>query len=323
MRILVLGAGSTGGYFGARLHEAGGEVTFLVRPRRKAFLQQHGLHVTSPLGNVDFAPRLVTREELHETFDLVLLSCKAYDLESAMDDVAPAVGAGTVILPLLNGMRHLQALDARFGRAHVAGGVVHGAMRITAAGGIEHFNAFHRLMTGGRGGEPGAPVRHPAPLIELQELMRHSNVEYRLFDTIEQTMWNKFVFWSALAGATCTLRADVCDVMRTACGGEFMFGLLDECAAVSAASGHPLTESQLATSRAMMSEPGSRLHASMRADLERGSRTENEHTLGDLVRRAADGGIAIPRLLLAYSHMQAYELRRQAGLLPCQAGGAA
>jgi 2-dehydropantoate 2-reductase len=116
MRILVVGAGAVGGYFGGRLLEAGRDVTFLVRTRRAGELAEHGLTIRSPLG--DFhrpSPPVVSPEALAGPFDLVLLSCKAYDLDGAMESFARAVGDGTTILPLLNGMRHLDALADRFG----------------------------------------------------------------------------------------------------------------------------------------------------------------------------------------------------------------
>jgi len=123
MKLLVVGAGAVGGYFGGRLLQAGRDVTFLVRPCRAAELAQSGLVIKSPAGDVTLPdPKTVTAERLRQNFDLVLLSCKAYDLEGALVSLAPAVGPGTVILPLLNGLRHLDRLDTTFGRAKVLGG---------------------------------------------------------------------------------------------------------------------------------------------------------------------------------------------------------
>jgi len=122
MRVLVVGAGAIGGYFGGRLLEAGRDVTFLVRPRRAAELARAGLVIESPNGDVTLPnPPTVQANALAEKFDVVLLSCKAFDLEDAMKSVAPAVGPQTSIIPLLNGMRHLDALEARFGANQVLG----------------------------------------------------------------------------------------------------------------------------------------------------------------------------------------------------------
>jgi len=132
MHILILGAGAIGGYFGARLQDAGGDITFLVRSARAAQLAARGLHVESPLGNVDVKPKAITAEGVHEHFDVAILTCKAYDLGSAVDSIAPFVGPDSVILPLLNGMAHLDLLDSRFGRDRVLGGVAHLAVTLTS-----------------------------------------------------------------------------------------------------------------------------------------------------------------------------------------------
>src|SRR5260370_19641506 len=123
MRILVVGAGAIGGYFGVGLLAAGRDVTFLVRPRRAAELADAGLVIKSPLGDVTLKnPAAVQADRLTEKFDVVLLSCKAFDLDDAIASFAPAVGPQTAIIPLLNGMRHLDVLDSKFGSECVLGG---------------------------------------------------------------------------------------------------------------------------------------------------------------------------------------------------------
>src|SRR6267154_1339081 len=124
MRILIGGAGAIGGYFGGRLLQAGRDVIFLVRPRRAAQLAKTGLAIRSPRGDADLGAPTITAEQLRSPYDLVLLSCKAYDLVGAMDSFAPAVGPETAILPLLNGIGHLEALAARFGKGAALGGQV-------------------------------------------------------------------------------------------------------------------------------------------------------------------------------------------------------
>src|SRR3984957_10461359 len=146
MRILVVGAGAIGGYFGGRLLEAGRDVTFLVRPRRQAQLAKTGLIIRSRFGDVTMpAPLPVTADTWHQPFDLILLSCKSYDLESAADSFAPAVGSNTAILPLLNGMGHMDYLGARFGAGAVLGGQCVISVTLDGDGHILHLNNTHFL----------------------------------------------------------------------------------------------------------------------------------------------------------------------------------
>ena len=304
MRILVLGAGGIGAYYGARIHNAGGDVTFLVRPPRAAQLRENGLQVFSPLGDMRFSPKVVTRDELTGPFDVIVLSCKAYDFASAIDAIAPAVGPESVILPLLNGVSHIETLVARFGEARVLGGVAFISVLLAPSGEIMHLNTMHRLAAGSL---TAVPPRWLAPLAQL---FSSSEFEFVLADDIEQTLWDKFVFLSTLAAATCTLRASIGDILRTVAGEEFINDLLGECLSVAAASGHAVGQAPLAAYRKQLTDKGSSLMASMLRDVERGSATEADHILGDMVSRAQALGVATPLLRLAYSHLQAYELRR-------------
>jgi len=306
MRILVLGAGGIGGYFGARMHSAGGDVTFLVRPARAAQLRKDGLKVSSAFGDLHIQPQVVTREELNEHFDVVMMSCKAYDLVSAIEAIAPALGEQSVILPLLNGVSHVDTLVERFGTARVLGGVALISVMLAPDGEIRHLNKIHRLVAGSRLAEASKWL---APLAQL---LARSGFDFALSETVEQAMWDKFVFLSTLAAATCTLRASVGDILKTVAGEEFINGLLGEAASIARASGHAVADAQLNAFRNQLTEKGSALAASMLRDLERGAATEADHILGDLVGRAQACGVDVPLLRLAYSHLQAYDRRRAA-----------
>src|SRR5262245_49763061 len=153
MRFLVVGAGATGGYFGGRLLQAGRDGTFLVRPARAQRLAAAGLTIASPAGDVTLrSPPTVLAAELRAPFDAVVLSCKAYDLGGAMESFAPAVGPGTAVVPLLNGMRHLDALDARCGPGRVLGGSCFISAKLDEGGRIAHLGDAHRLAFGERAG---------------------------------------------------------------------------------------------------------------------------------------------------------------------------
>jgi 2-dehydropantoate 2-reductase len=304
MRILVVGAGSIGGYFGDRLLAAGRDVTFLVRPRRATELAKTGLAIRSRLGDVNVpAPPLVTADRLRDDFDLILLSCKAYDLDAAMDGVAPAVGAGTAILPLLNGMAHLDALAARFDGEHVLGGQCLISAVLDADGRVVHLNDTHLISFGERDGARSRRVE--AIAAELSG----AGFDMRLSESILQEMWEKWVFIATGAGITCLMRAAVGDIVAAG-AADLATALLDECAAIAACQGFPPGEAAMQRSRAMFTASGSPLTASMLRDIERGAPIEAEHVVGDLLRRGGNDAAAASLLRTAYLHLKAYEARR-------------
>ncbi|MHB1587917.1 MAG: 2-dehydropantoate 2-reductase [Acidiferrobacteraceae bacterium] len=304
MRILILGAGGIGGYFGVRLHEAGGDVSFLVRPARAELLKSSGLRLSSPLGDARITPCVLTTIRPQDKYDVILLACKAYDLASAMEAIAPAIGASSIVVPLLNGLAHLEALDRQFGNDKVQGGLAHLAVTLTSTGEIMHLNQLNRLVIGPRS------TTNESLLQDLLKLLTHTPIAIQLSSDIEQDMWDKFVFLSVLAAATCTMRASVGTILATNAGAEFISGLLEE--AINVASSHQRSPKPdtLNAYRAQLRDPGSTLTSSMLRDVERGGQTEADHVLGDMISRGVAKGLKSPLLKLAYSHLQAYELRR-------------
>ena len=299
MRILVLGAGGIGGCFGAKLVAAGVDTTFLVRPRRAAQLAADGLVVRSPLGDSVQRVRTVAAEAPGGPYDAVLLSCKAFDLDSAMDAVAPAVGPGTAVVPMLNGMRHLDVLVARFGAGAVMGGQCQIAATLDPDGTVRHLGPLQALSVGELDGtmSPRAEA--------LGEAFKTGNG--RASATILQDMWEKWVFLSSLAALTGLMRAAVGDVV--AAGGAFVGeGLFDEAAAVAAAAGYEPRPRFVEGMRGRLAQPGSTFTASMMRDMEAGSRIEADHVVGDLVARGGAG--AMPLFRLALVALKAYEARR-------------
>ncbi|HEY2676747.1 MAG TPA: ketopantoate reductase family protein [Steroidobacteraceae bacterium] len=303
MRTLVVGAGAIGGYFGARLLEAGRDVTFLVRPRRAEQLARNGLIVVSPLGNLDLpAPALVMAGAIQNHYDLVILSCKSYDLESSIEDFAAGVGPDSLVLPLLNGLRHLDVLDARLGPQRVLGGLARISSTLDDEGRIHQLGTFNSLVFGAR--QP--KLRN---MDGIASALMVPGFEGILSGDILQEMWEKWVFIAAAAATTCLMRASIGDIM-SADARDIPAGLLQECAAIAAAHGFAPREPSTRVGLSVLTTPGSAFTASMLRDIEQGGRIEADHIVGDLLRRSPNA-LAAPLLSTAYAHLRAYEARRR------------
>jgi 2-dehydropantoate 2-reductase len=305
MRYLVVGAGALGGYFGGRLLEAGHDVTFLLRPGRARALQATGLIVKSRFGDLALpAPPFVLADGIGSTFDVVVVGCKAYDLAETMTSFAPAVGPETAILPLLNGMRHLDDLQQRFGRERVLGGVCLISATLDAAGAVQHLNDLHGLVFGELDGARSRRVE------AIARDFSGAKFDSRASPEIVLEMWEKWVFIAAAAGITCLMRASIGEIVA---GGGAVFGvaLLDECRAIAAANGFVPRPPGIERARAMLTAAGSPISASMLKDIERGGAVEADHVLGDLIARDANEPQGVSLLRVAYAHLKAYEARRR------------
>jgi len=304
MRVLVLGAGAVGGYFGGRLAQKGADVTFLVRPKRAELLAREGLRITSRFGDARLGVKTVTADKLTPEHDLAILTAKAYDLAGAIEAIAPALGARGCVLPLLNGISHLGMLDARFGRERVLGGVAYIAATLAPDGEIRHLNDFHRIVFG-----PRADSQKPV-CEALAAECAGANFDWQQLEAIEQAMWDKWVLLATLAGITCLMRASVGDVVATGSGEKLTLALLAECAAVAQTQGFPTPEPALGNYRGMLTRKGSDFTASMLRDIESGAATEGEHILGAMLALARQSSVATPLLETAATHLEAYAARR-------------
>lgn len=303
MRFLVLGAGAVGGYFGGRLAEAGRDVTFLVRGPRINALAEHGLKVESPLGSFRVPVKVATADRLDGPYDVVLLTAKHYDLDSAIDAIRPAIGRNTAVLPLLNGLIHLDRLDAAFGAERVLGGVAYVGAVLLPDGSIRHINQLSGIAHGERRGGISERTRAIAAEFAGTPVSAPAN------ENIVLEMWEKFVFISAMAAMNCLMRGTIGEIAETRYGKELMLAMLAECRAVARAAGFAPRREPSQRLDAMLTEPGSPNSASMRQDLEAGRRTEAEAIIGDMLRRAEGFGISTPLLSAAYCALQIHENR--------------
>jgi 2-dehydropantoate 2-reductase len=305
MRILVIGAGALGGYFGGCLQRAGRNVTFLVRSRRAAQLARDGLRISSPHGDFALPARTIQADGIGEPFDLILLAVKSYSLEEAMEQFAPAVGPATAILPVINGMSHIEKLAARFGADRVLGGTAMISATLNEDGHVVQLMPAHHLVFGELAG--GVSDRGRA----LAEVLGGAGFDLRASDVMMQDMWEKWAGLASTAGITCLMRANLGDIIAAPGGHDVAVRLFRECSAVADAAGFPPRPPFVEMCVTMFGTAGSPLKASMLRDIERGAPTEGEHVLGDLAERARGFGIATPILDLARCHVAAYEASRK------------
>lgn len=311
MRILIVGAGGIGGYFGGRLVEAGADVTFLVRAGRAQQLASRGLIVESPLGDINCPVKTTTSLEGIETPEIIIIACKAYGLDGVLTAISHCAGRETVILPLLNGIAHLEAIEQRIPTATVWGGLAHIGVTLDASGTIKHLNDLHTLMFGSRSEKPLGKCE--TGLVEnFRSTLAASSIDGQLQPGIEQDLWNKYVFLTTLAGSTCLMRASIGTIMEAPGGEHFILQLLDESARIATAEGFMPDREHFARYRSQLTKRGSTSKASMLRDIEQGGPTEAEHILGDMAARARKHAIAAPGLEIALTHLRCYEHRQSA-----------
>ena len=309
MKILVLGAGAIGGYFGGRLVQAGGDVSFLVRERRQQQLRQHGLVVRSPHGDFQLPVQTVRREQLAAPADLVLLACKAYDLDAALAAIAPAMGEHTTLVPLLNGIAHIDRLRSAFGPARVAGGSCHIPATLSPAGEVVQLGPLHRIVFGRL---PGTAEAAQPRLEALLALFRRTPVSVELDEQMMRALWEKFVGLATLAAMTCLMRCTVGDILAADDGAALFAQTFAACQGAARAAGYAPREAPMAGFEAMFADRQSAMAASMQRDLEGGGRTEGAHVVGDMLRRVQAAGLETGVLRAAWCHLQVAERRRAA-----------
>ena len=302
MKILIVGAGGIGGYFGARLMEIGQDVTFLVRSRRKAQLEKTGLTINSVNGDVKLVPKLITAQQQGESFDLVILTTKAYQLKEAIKDIRPFVGDAGMILPLLNGISHVDDLVAAFGEERVLGGLCFIETTLDENGIIVQTSPMNQLVFGERSGKESDRI------LEVQRAFDGTKADFSLSANIEQDMWHKYLFITAMSGITAAMESPIGPVRDLESGQRTISALLHELVSVMKAIGAPvketIAEDQLAKINSL--QPG--MKSSMQRDMEKGQAIEADHLQGYLLEKAVAQKIVVPVLDAIYTKLKIYEI---------------
>lgn len=308
MKVLVLGAGAIGGYFGGRLTQAGADVTFLVRERRQAQLQADGIRIESKFGNYAGPVKTCAGKDLKaDGWDIVILTCKAYDLDAAIAAIQPAVGPQTAVLPLLNGLAHLERLNEVFGQDRVLGGFAKIVVGLGADGVIRHMNDWSYVTFGEQDGGLSERVQ------QLQALFPSASVTARAVTDIQQQMWEKLVHLSTVAGIAGLMRASVGEIVSAPGGSDLLVKFLRSNAAIAGKEGHPVTEEFLQEYITLFHNAKATYVPSLLRDIERHNRIEGDHILGYMLRLARKHGMDDTLYNIINVSMKAYETRLAAG----------
>ena len=299
MRILIVGAGATGGYFGARLAQAGRDVTFLVRERRFRQLSESGLVLRTPQGVEKLQPQLVQAGSLRGPYDLIILTVKSFALAQAIEEIAPAVGEQTLIMPILNGMRHFDTLRDRFGDK-VIGGLVKINATLGEQGEVVQMTSLHQIYYGALDG------RNDARLQRVDEALRAASVDTIFSDNIIGELWEKWLLLSTLGAVCCLARGDTQQALSAEGGEALLRGIFSEVLATITADGYQPRPAVTAKILELLSNPATPMTSSMYRDLCQGFDIEAEQVIGDLVKRAARNGVSVPLLNAVNVNLQVY-----------------
>jgi 2-dehydropantoate 2-reductase len=309
MHVLVLGAGALGGYYGGRLQQGGADVTFLVRAKRGAQLARDGLRIESGHGKFHQPVKTALAADAVSRADVVLLTCKAYDLPGAIEAIRPAVGPKTAVLPLLNGLAHMETLNAAFSSSRVLGGLAKIQATLTPEGVIKTFNDWRYVTFGEQSGEMTA---------RIDELHRHfarTPVIAKAVPNIMAAMWEKLVHLATAAGVTSLMRASIGEIARTPHGSQIMIDLLETNARVAALEGHEVSSPFMDEFRTLLANPHCEYSTSMLRDIERHGPIEADHIHGFMLDNVRKHGLDDRMHLVVLTHLKAYEQRRAAGRL--------
>lgn len=301
MKILVVGAGAIGGYFGGRLLEKGEDVTFLVREKRKAQLEANGLIVESVNGNMEMSVKALLAGEEADLFDVILLSTKAYHLEGAIESIRPYVSEHTMILPLLNGIKHVSKLINAFGEERVIGGMCSIESTLDQTGKVIQESVLQEFVYGERNGEKTERI------LKLQKAFSGTKADFRLSENIEQDMWHKYLFISTVAGVTSLFRSPMGPIREHKYGKQVIESVLHEAATIMRAIKAPILDNVEELQMERLNKLGYKMKASLLKDMEKQLPIEAEHFFGYLLEQVEAFGVKAKTIETIYANLKLYE----------------
>jgi 2-dehydropantoate 2-reductase len=301
MKILVIGAGAVGGYFGGRLLEKGEDVTYLVREGRQKQLQDLGLDIESIHGNALLHPKTILAGEEAGPFDVILLTTKSYHLDGAIKDIRPYVTGETVILPLLNGISHFETLDKEFGADKVIGGLCFVESTLDSKGRIIQTSPGHDFVFGERSGEKTERI------MKIADAFSGTKANFRLSENISQDLWHKYMFISTMSGITTLMRQPIGPIRETETGHHTIKRLQSEIFKIMKSVDAPIAEEIESMQMKQITGLGYTMKSSMQRDMEKLAQVEVEHLHGYLLEIAQREKIDVPVLEAVYANLKIYQ----------------
>lgn len=302
MKILILGAGAVGGYFGGRFTEAGIDTTFLTRSKRAEFLNEKGLTIKSALGNGNYKVKTILSKDIKETYDYIILTCKAYSLEEAINDIKPAIGKNTYILPLTNGLKHYEILGEKIGKEKIIRGFCFVNSKLSPEGEIIHASKLQKIVFGGHNESTIKGCN------QFEEIINATNLDYVHTNDIMQDLWEKFVFITSAASITCLMRSDIGTILKSPYGKEITLEIFDECLKIADKSGYKLRKELEDRFYQTLTNENLSMKTSLLSDIENNNLTEVDHIIGSMIDYAKKVKTKSSMLKIAYCHIKNYEL---------------
>ena len=300
MKVLILGVGGLGGFFGAHLQKTNCDVTFLVRDNTKKMVSENGIKILSDFGNFKINPILITKKNLKINYDVVIISCKAYHLDEAIADLK-STQKNAIIIPLLNGQAHINKLEKAFKKENVFGGVAHVSSNTISPGEIKHVGKIKRLSFGSRH-EANQDIAN-----EFYQLCRKADFQTVLSDNIDQDIWEKWIFIATIAGATTLFQTSIDNISKKPNGKIFIQNLWNECINISKENGYELRAEAKSLHEDLLFKSDVPFKASMLVDMEKKLMTEHEHIFFEFIKLGKKKKLVTSLLETCHLNMSIYE----------------
>lgn len=300
MRILVVGAGAVGGYFGARLIEKGVDVTFLVRTKRQGQLKEKGLIVNSIHGDIHIFPQTITTIDPNKPFDIIILATKAYHFTQSLQDIKPFIDSETTILPLLNGIQHLEVLKEMYPNSHILGGLCFIESTLDMEGNIWQKSSTHDVLYGELSGENTERIQ------QIEKLFSGTKANFRKRNRILTDMWHKYMHIAGFSGITTLFRSSIGPILESEYGLEILKKLYTEIDTIMKATNAPIDENMVERQIQICKQQQYTMKSSMLLDMEKGQLVEADHLQGYLLQLAKQHQIDAPYLELVYTNLKIY-----------------